>query len=72
MRIVEHLPVDWRDAVLIGRLETAAGPSPILVRQGRILDVSRSAATVAQALARPDCANLPGEDLGDLETMDFA
>ena len=72
MRIVEHLPVDWREAVLIGRLETADGPTPVLVREGRVLDISRSAPTVADALARPDCTRLSGEDLGDLETMDFA
>eukprot|EP01030_Chromulinospumella_sphaerica_P017699 gene17699-17535_t len=70
-RLIAHT-LDWRDAALIGRLETADGPSPILVRQGRVLDISRTTPTVAQALARPDCASLTGEDLGDLEAMDFA
>jgi fumarylacetoacetate (FAA) hydrolase family protein len=72
LRIVDHLPEDWRGAALIGRLQTADGPTPVLVRDGRVLDISRTTPTVAQALARPDCAALTGEDLGDLEAMDFA
>ncbi|MDO9338331.1 MAG: fumarylacetoacetate hydrolase family protein [Caulobacter sp.] len=72
MRIVDHLPDDWRDAVLLGRLLTNEGPSPVLVRGGRVVDISRTCPTSAEALARPDCATLTGEELGDLGTLDLA
>lgn len=70
--IVDHLPFDWCDAVLVGRVETRAGPSPVLVRNGVMLDVSRAAPTVADLLARPDASAVDGEAIGDLSALDFA
>ena len=69
--IIDHLPADWRDARLIGRLNLAEGPTPILVRGGRVFDISRYAATTADALARPDVGDADGADLGPLENMVF-
>ena len=43
----EHLPDDWRAATLVGRLMTADGPSPVIVREGRMFDASGIAATVS-------------------------
>jgi fumarylacetoacetate (FAA) hydrolase family protein len=34
--IIECLPSDWRDAHLLGRLLTREGPTPVLVRGGRV------------------------------------
>jgi fumarylacetoacetate (FAA) hydrolase family protein len=45
--MIEHLPSDWRDAHLLGRLLTREGPTPILVSGGRVRDVSRIAPTVS-------------------------
>jgi fumarylacetoacetate (FAA) hydrolase family protein len=45
--MIEHLPADWRDAHLLGRLLTREGPTPILVSGGRVRDVSRVAPTVS-------------------------
>ena len=40
--MIEHLPADWREALLLGRLRTHAGPTRIVVSRGRVLDVSRA------------------------------
>ena len=56
--------------MLLGRLLTEEGPTPILVRRGRVLDVSAFAPTSSEFIARwrgePD---VPGRDLGELEAM---
>lgn len=60
------LPTDWRNATLVGRIETADGPTPILVRNGRVLDVSATAPTVATLLESWPSAPT-GRDLGPLD-----
>jgi fumarylacetoacetate (FAA) hydrolase family protein len=68
--MLEFLPRDWRQAALLGRLLTAEGPTPILVRRGRVLDVSGFAPTTSEFIARwRGEADVPGRDLGDLEAM---
>ena len=71
MRIQDHLPADWPEAVLAGRVQTGDGPSPVLLREGRLIDVSLTAPTVADLLARPDAALVDGVDLGAIADMDF-
>jgi fumarylacetoacetate (FAA) hydrolase family protein len=63
------LPRDWRDALLVGRLDAGAGPIPVVVADGRVRDVSRSSPTVTQLLNQWSGAAPPGEDLGPLETL---
>ncbi|MBU1346449.1 MAG: fumarylacetoacetate hydrolase family protein [Alphaproteobacteria bacterium] len=70
--VTDHLPADWRDALLLGRVELAVGPTPVLVREGRVLDISDFAATTADAVATSGLAEAQGVDLGPLEDMDFA
>lgn len=65
------LPSDWRNACLVGRLALPEGPTPVLVRNGCVLDISRFASTTAGALARPDIAQADGPELGRLDDMDF-
>ncbi|WP_249341186.1 MULTISPECIES: fumarylacetoacetate hydrolase family protein [unclassified Sphingomonas] len=60
----EVLPVDHEKAILVGRVLTEAGPSPVLLRGGRIHDVSASAATVADLLDLADPAGVAGVDIG--------
>jgi fumarylacetoacetate (FAA) hydrolase family protein len=73
MSLIEHLPADWRSARLLGRLLTRDGPTPILVSEGRVRDISRVAPTVAQFLETWNGADLPlGEDLGPLEQLQLA
>ncbi|MGH8295473.1 MAG: fumarylacetoacetate hydrolase family protein [Steroidobacteraceae bacterium] len=68
--MLDFLPRDWRQATLLGRLLTGEGPTPILVRGGRMLDVSAFAATTSQlaGLWRGE-ADVPGRDLGELEAL---
>ena len=63
------LPRDWRDALLVGRLDAGAGPIPVIVANGRVRDVSRSSPTVTQLLNTWSGAVPPGDDLGPLETL---
>ena len=72
MSLIEQLPADWRSARLLGRLLTREGPTPILVNEGRVRDVSRVAPTVAQFLEQWKGEVPPGEDLGPLEQLPLA
>jgi fumarylacetoacetate (FAA) hydrolase family protein len=69
--MIDHLPQDWPRALLVGRLQTAAGPTPIVIRNGRVLDVSRRAPTVSQLLNEWR-GDVEGEDLGPLEALSLA
>jgi fumarylacetoacetate (FAA) hydrolase family protein len=69
--VVNYLPADWREATLLGRLSTPAGPTPVLVREGRVIDISAFAATTSDAVATPGLLDAAGVDLGALEDMDF-
>lgn len=71
MTLASHLPADWRDARLLGRIQTPAGPSPVLARGGRLYDISAAAPTTAQALARDDLDRIEGVDLGALDQLSF-
>ncbi len=48
------LPDDWRSGSFVGRVLTAAGPTPVLLHAGEIRDLSRVAPTVSQLLDLPD------------------
>jgi len=71
------LPQDWRAATLIGRIQTPAGPTPILVKDGQVYDMSAVAPTVSQLLKIwPDSEDGHGVldgglKLGALEDFDF-
>lgn len=41
------LPIDHEDAVLAGRVSTPQGPTPVVVREGQVFDVSAQAVTTA-------------------------
>jgi fumarylacetoacetate (FAA) hydrolase family protein len=70
-RAYEFLPDDWRTATLVGRIGLAAGPTPVLGREGRLFDVSAAAPTVSQLLnAWP--VEVEGRDLGPVDEFDFA
>ncbi len=68
--MTDFLPRDWETALLVGRLDVGDGPVPIVVRDGRVFDVSRAAPTVSALL---DMDTLPeGTDLGALEAFGLA
>jgi len=47
--LIESLPGDWREARLLGRVQLPQGPTPVLIENGRVYDLSSAAPTVAQA-----------------------
>jgi fumarylacetoacetate (FAA) hydrolase family protein len=62
------LPDDWRDAVLVGRIDLGEGPTPIVVKEGRVFDVSKTAPTVSVLLEKWN--GVPaGKDLGDINDL---
>jgi fumarylacetoacetate (FAA) hydrolase family protein len=69
--MIEHLPSDWRQALLVGRMLTREGPTPIIVVEGRVRDVSRHAPTVSQLLNGWNGTVPEGQDLGPLESFNF-
>jgi len=69
--MIEHLPSDWRQAILVGRILTREGPTPVVVTEGRVRDVSRHAATVSQLINGWNGDMPSGTDLGPLESFGF-
>ncbi len=70
-RPTAFLPEDWQAATLVGRIETPAGPTPVVGRDGRLFDVSEAAPTVSDLL-NLDVVATPGRDLGPIDDFDFA
>ncbi len=73
MNFADSLPADWQSATLLGRIDFGHGPSPVLVRHGRVTDVSRDAPTVADLLNTfgPGESLPAGRDLGSLTGLDL-
>ena len=63
------LPIDSGDATLVGRILTEDGPTPVLVRDGQLLDLSGMAPTVSDLLEsiEPGAPLRPGKSLGAIE-----
>lgn len=58
------LPADWEAGTFLGRIQTAAGPSPVLVRHGEIIDMSRVAPTVSALVEAGAFSGTGGTSLG--------
>ena len=69
VNLVQHLPKDWRDALLVGRLDAGAGPATVMVVNGRVRDVSRSTPTVSELLNAWSGSVPDGQDLGSLDEL---
>ena len=63
------LPVDAAEATLAGRLLLDEGPTPVLIRQGAVEDVSHSAATIADLMDLPDPASIAGRRLFGIDEL---
>ncbi len=64
------LPEDAKDAVLVGRMDFGEGPTPVLLRQGEVYDLSETAPTVSDLLEAIDPNRLPlGRRIGTLEEV---
>jgi fumarylacetoacetate (FAA) hydrolase family protein len=60
------LAEDWRDGLFLGRIETPEGPSPVLVSNGVLHDMSRVAPTASQLVADRAFDASAGRALGEL------
>ena len=69
VNLVQDLPKDWRDALLVGRFDAGAGPIPVMVVNGRVRDVSRTYPTVTELLNAWTGAVPPSKDLGGLDEL---
>ncbi|MBO9576074.1 MAG: fumarylacetoacetate hydrolase family protein [Sphingobium sp.] len=58
------LPADWESGTFLGRVQTAEGPSPVLVRNGELIDMSRVAPTCAALVEAGDFSGTGGASLG--------
>ena len=65
------LPPDWRSGQFVGRVLTAEGPSPILVREGIVYDMSAVAPTVSLLIDRLPVSTGGGSSLGPLDALDL-
>jgi len=65
----QMLPTDFMDAVLLGRLELDAGPTPIAIRHGLVEDLSPVAPTIADLLSTLAPGQMPptGRPLGPVD-----
>lgn len=68
------LPQDWRKATLIGRIQTAEGPTPIMIKGGEVFDMSPIAPTVSQLLKAWPETGVPegGLPFGGFEDFEFS
>ncbi|MET0337974.1 MAG: fumarylacetoacetate hydrolase family protein [Caulobacter sp.] len=69
--ILSALPADLSAALLVGRVQLPEGPTPVLVVEGRLRDVSAAAATTSDLLTGWTGAIPAGRDLGLIEDFDF-
>ena len=65
------LPEDWSSAILVGRIQTEAGPSPVMCRGGRLADMSGVVPTVSALLDAWSGGAPAGADLGPISDFDF-
>ncbi len=61
------LPADWETGTFLGRIQTADGPSPIVVRGGEAFDMARVAPTVSALVEAGDFSGAGGISLGRLD-----
>jgi len=66
--VTEFLPRDGREAILVGRIDFGDGPTPVVVRDNRVWDVSALAPTVSAFLEDWPRA-VAGRDLGELADL---
>jgi fumarylacetoacetate (FAA) hydrolase family protein len=65
----DALPDDWRDALLLGRLDLGDGPTPVLARRGALFDMARVAPTVSGLLAARAFDTAAGRPIGTVDAL---
>ncbi len=68
--LIDAMPVDWRNGLFLGRIDRGEGPTPVVVRDGIVHDMSGVAPTVAALVAARSFTG--GVPVGPLEDLDAA
>jgi len=58
------LPADWESGTFLGRIESAEGPSPVIIRHGELIDMAQVAPTCAALVEAGDFSGAGGTSLG--------
>ena len=58
------LAADWQNGTFLGRIESADGPSPVLLVHGELFDMARVAPTVSALVEAGDFSGTGGVSLG--------
>ncbi|MEG3170150.1 MULTISPECIES: fumarylacetoacetate hydrolase family protein [Sphingomonas] len=66
---LDALGPDWRTGRWIGRVDLGEGPTPVIVSDGTVYDMSRVAPTVAELVARDLLDPHAGTSIGDLDSL---
>ncbi len=64
------LPNDWEAGLFLGRIQTAEGPSPVLIRHGELIDMSRVAPTASALVENGNFTGTGGTSLGAFDPAD--
>lgn len=67
--IAAVMPADWRAGRFLGRIDAGQGPTPVLVQDGVVYDMSAMAPTVSQLLAAGGIVSAWGRPLGGLAQL---
>ncbi|HEX8486861.1 fumarylacetoacetate hydrolase family protein [Sphingomonas sp.] len=67
-----HLPADWRDARLLGRIDFGEGPCPVIIQGGQVYDMAGIAPTVSLLVDAGALDGTAGRDAGPLDALDLA
>jgi fumarylacetoacetate (FAA) hydrolase family protein len=66
--VAGDMPADWREGTFLGRIETTQGPSPVLIKNGRMFEMSSMAPTAADLIEGGNFTP-SSNDLGDLDEL---
>lgn len=69
MKLIDCLPTDWTEGTFVGRLQTEAGPTPIGLRNGRVLDLSAATPTISELFNRWQGELPQGTELAPLHDL---
>ncbi|MEO6078702.1 MAG: fumarylacetoacetate hydrolase family protein [Steroidobacteraceae bacterium] len=64
--VADHMPSDWLHGLFVGRADFGAGPSPVLIQDGRLYDMSAAVPTASLLLSRRAFSVMAGRDCGPL------
>ena len=67
----DALPADWREGLFLGRIETADGPSPVLVKAGIVYDMARVAPVTSELIDRGAFDVTAGMAVGAIGSLSF-